>query len=109
MAEKTKISLAVEGEFVQEGLSSFGQGNDILTDLAKSLIKNDSANNTAEKLFREARETFFESDRFLADAEVADLTRVIPPLKESSESVPREEEKYLVFTEPNGQQCFEFV
>ena len=108
VAEKTKASLAVEGEFTDDALSSFGGGDDILTELAKTLVKTGSIGETAESLFRSVRENIFNADRFLETPEVIDL-----PAQDRFPKKPLKddvlEESYFTFAESNGQQCFEFV
>jgi len=106
VAKKTRASLAVEGEFVDGGLSSFAGEEDIITELAKSFVKGKAAGETLEALFQASRESHVENDRFLVEpahgAEPAPSNRGVDP-----EPVP--EETYVVVTDAAGQLGFEFV
>ena len=106
VAKKTKASLAVEGEFVDGGLSSFANEEDIITELAKSFVKGKAAGETLEALFQATRENHVESNRYLAET---------PSRIESStacadrDPAPATETAYVVVTDAAGQLGFEFV
>lgn len=106
VAKKTKASLAVEGEFVDGGLSAFANEEDIVTELAKSFLKGKAVGETLEALFQASRESHVENDSFLtppiADSESA-------PAKPEKNPGPALENSYVVVADPAGQLGFEFV
>lgn len=106
VAKKTKASLAVEGEFVDGGLSSFANEEDIITELAKSFVKGKAVGETLEALFQASRESHAESDHFLDDS-ASGTEQVSSNQAVNPGSHP--EEAYVVVTDAAGQLGFEFV
>ena len=106
IAKKTKASLAVEGEFVENGLSDFAQDEDVFTELAKSLVKGNAGGETIEALFRASREAGTDNDRYLTN-------HALEPEKalesKGDDSLAAGEKSYVVLTDTAGQQSFEFV
>lgn len=82
IAKKTKSALAVEGELVEGGLSAFANEEDIFTELAKSFVKGNIINETAEALFRASRETHAENERFIQEVEIRNIEKEISLSKE---------------------------
>ena len=108
VAKKTKASLAVEGEFVDGGLSAFAHEEDIITELAKSFVKGKAAGETLEALFQASRDGGAENDRFLDDA-CSGSQAGLDSSRESAERGPSLTESYVVVTDSVGQLGFEFV
>ena len=106
VAKKTKASLAVEGEFVDGGLSSFAGEEDIITELAKSFVKGKATAETLEALFQASRESHIENDCYLR-ASTADSE--CPPSGSNGDPEPSQEKAYVVVTDASGQLGFEFV
>ncbi len=106
VAKKTKASLAVEGEFVDGGLSAFAHDEDIITELAKSFVKGKATGETLEALFQASRESHADGDRFLEDS--ASGTEQVPA-NQNADPGPRPEESYVVVTDAAGQLGFEFI
>lgn len=105
VAKKTKASLAVEGEFVDGGLSSFANEEDIITELAKSFVKGKAVGETLEALFQASRESQGEGDRFFSDPS----SGAEPASPKSADPQTAGEESYVVVTDAAGQLGFEFV
>jgi len=107
VAKKTKASLAVEGEFVDGGLSSFANEEDIVTELAKSFVKGKAAGETLEALFQASRESEAQDDRYLSEPTPGAESG--PACEDHRDPGPRPEPSYVVVREDSGQLGFEFV
>lgn len=77
IAKKTKSALAVEGELVEGGLSAFANEEDIFTELAKSFVKGNIVNDTAEALFRASREMHSDNERYIQEVEIRNIEKEI--------------------------------
>jgi SNF2 family DNA or RNA helicase len=65
VAKKVRASLMVEGELLSEGLSAQAAEEDMLTQLAKSLVHSTATKESAEALFSSCRESFNFNQSFI--------------------------------------------
>lgn len=65
IARKVKASLMVEGELLNEGLSAQTDDEDIMTELAKSLVSGNKTKESAEELFSLCRQVQIENHSFM--------------------------------------------
>jgi len=81
VAKKVKASLMVEGELLNEGLSAQAAEEDMMTQLAKSLVESTTAKESAEALFSSCRQAFAESQSFIGHK----MEELEGPIEESPE------------------------
>jgi len=100
IAKKVKASLMVEGELFSSGLTGQVDDEDLMSELAKSLVSENNTKESAEELFSMCREVQTENHSFvgyemvapsIAELESEDIeeeTDFTPDIKEVSSSTP---------------------
>ena len=89
IAKKVKASLMVEGELLADGLSSRVDDDDMMTQLAKSLVDSTTTKESAEELFSTCRQAFTENQVFIGH-EMEDLQEEEEPIEEILEEIETE-------------------
>ena len=90
IAKKVKASLMVEGELLSSGLSSRVDDDDMMTQLAKSLVDSTTTKESAEELFSMCRQTFTENQAFIGH-EMEDLQEEEESTEEILEEIEPDE------------------
>ena len=65
IAKKVKASLMVEGELLNESLTAQANDEDVMTELAKSLVSGNKTKESAEELFSLCRQAHIENHSFM--------------------------------------------
>jgi hypothetical protein len=85
MGKKLLVSLAMEGKFIGEGLQALGEGEDMLTAMARELVTEGRIGESASATWRQIQA---EQNRMLQDAAHAPEPVQEPPLEPAETRVP---------------------